>query len=140
MFKNITTAYDGTNATWEIVIMLLVAFILGYLLKQILSSGNTLNRNSTSAGRFAKYAEDDLKIVEGIGPKIEGLLKDGGIKDWGDLAKANTADLKGILKKGGDRFAMHDPSSWADQAALANESRWKELDKYQDLLIGGRTS
>lgn len=140
MFKDITTAYDGANATWEIVIMLAGAFALGYLLKKVLNGNSHAASAPADAGKFAKYSQDDLKVVEGIGPKIEDLLKESGIKNWGDLAGSSAADLKAFLSKGGDRFAMHDPSSWADQAALANEGKWAELEKYQDLLIGGRTS
>ena len=41
--------------------------------------------------------------------------------------------LKGILRRAGDRYRMHDPTSWADQAKLAAEGRWKELDEFQDV-------
>ncbi len=141
MFKDITTAYDGTSATWEIAIMLLVAFVLGYLFKKVLD--NSIQSKSLGAGEstvFAKYKQDDLTIVEGIGPKIAELLKNNDISDWKALAKADTSALKDILKSGGERFAMHDPSSWADQASLAHEGKWEALEKFQDLLIGGRTS
>lgn len=140
MFKNITTAYDGANATWEIIIMLAGAFVLGYLFKKVLCGQREPLTTGADAGIFAKYSEDDLKIVEGIGPKIEILLKNAEIKNWSDLAKSDIKELKEILKKGGERFTMHDPSSWSDQASLADEGKWEELEKFQDLLIGGRTS
>ena len=47
---------------------------------------------------------EDLKVVEGIGPKIEQLLKNDGIKTWRDLANANVDRLKGILDAAGDRY------------------------------------
>jgi hypothetical protein len=43
-----------------------------------------------------------------------------------------------ILRRAGNRYKMHDPTSWADQAKLAAEGRWKELDEFQDVLLGGR--
>ena len=61
----------------------------------------------------------ELQIVEGIGPKIEGLLKDAGIKNWKDLSEADYDTLKGILADAGPRYRMHDPKTWAKQAELA---------------------
>jgi len=40
---------------------------------------------------------DDLKIIEGVGPKIEQLLKEGGIHTWAELAGASVDRLKEIL-------------------------------------------
>jgi len=138
MFKEpVNLSYDLSTATWEIIIMLLGAFILGYLLKKVLCGSKKIEV-AEDRGAYAKYSEDDLKIVEGIGPKIEELLKDNGVKTWKDLAESKADDLKAILKSGGDRFQMHDPSSWADQAALAHTGKWTDLENYQDLLIGGR--
>ena len=38
MFEEVTKRYDGSDASFEIIIMLLVAFILGYLLRYVLGS------------------------------------------------------------------------------------------------------
>ena len=38
--------------------------------------------------------QDDLKVVEGIGPKIEGMFKDSGIKTWKALSEATVADCQ----------------------------------------------
>ncbi|MBU6341558.1 MAG: 50S ribosomal protein L27 [Bacteroidetes bacterium] len=81
---------------------------------------------------------DDLKIVEGIGPKIETLLKEGGIQNWDDLAAAPVEKLKEILDAAGPRYQIHDPSTWAAQAKFAAEGKWDELKEYQEMLIGGR--
>ena len=135
-------AYDKTNAMWEIMIMLLVSFLLGWLFGYLWHKDGSTNQE-LSSGLTAKFTNPDitdLKIVEGIGPKIEELLKKSGIKDLKELANTDISTLKKILTEGGDRFAMHDPSSWADQATLAVEGRWDDLAKYQDLLIGGRAS
>ena len=138
----VTQSYDLTDATWEIIIMLLVSFILGWLFHYFWSKFAIGTPHTTTATqipqKFAGFTPDDLKIVEGIGPKIEELLKAANIMTWSDLASTDTTTLKSILTKGGDRFQMHDPSSWADQAALAVEGKWKDLEEYQDLLIGGR--
>ncbi|MGH1435427.1 MAG: helix-hairpin-helix domain-containing protein [Lewinella sp.] len=81
---------------------------------------------------------EDLKIVEGIGPKIEGLLKEAGIKNWSDMAAASVETLQGVLDAAGDRYRLADPSTWAKQASLAAAGKWDELKTYQDFLSGGK--
>lgn len=81
---------------------------------------------------------NDLKIVEGIGPKIEGLLQEAGINDWLSLAAASIDQLKEILTAAGDRYRLADPTTWPEQAQLAAEGEWDALKEYQDLLRGGR--
>lgn len=85
-----------------------------------------------------KITRDDLKIVEGIGPKIEGLLHEAGISTWADLATAPTEKIEAILEEAGPRYRMHDPATWAKQAQLADEGNWEELEAYQARLQGGR--
>jgi len=85
-----------------------------------------------------KVKADDLKLVEGIGPKIEGLLHAAGIKTWADLAGADTDRLKAILDEAGSQYNMHDPSTWAKQAQLAHDGNWEELETYQEHLKGGK--
>lgn len=81
---------------------------------------------------------DDLTKIEGVGPKIAGLLKAARIKTFADLAKAKKATLTGILDDAGSRYRMHDPSTWAKQSKLAAADKWDALGKLQDQLKGGR--
>lgn len=81
---------------------------------------------------------DDLKIIEGVGPKIETLLKEGGINTWAELAEAPVDRLKEILDAAGPRYQIHDPSTWPAQAKFAAEGKWDELKEYQEVLTGGR--
>lgn len=81
---------------------------------------------------------EDLKLIEGIGPKIEEVLKAAGINNWSDLARTEPGDLKDILEEAGGRFRMHNPYTWPLQARMAAGSRWDELQQYQDELKGGR--
>lgn len=85
-----------------------------------------------------KIKLDDLKVVEGIGPKIEGLLNEAGITTWAELAGAPTDKVQAILDEAGPRYRMHDPATWAKQAELANNAQWAELEEYQDRLKGGK--
>jgi predicted flap endonuclease-1-like 5' DNA nuclease len=81
----------------------------------------------------------DLKIVEGIGPKIEALLKEAGIQSWAELSEAEPDRIREImLEKGGEHYRVHDPTTWPQQARLAHEEKWDELKEYQDYLLGGR--
>lgn len=79
---------------------------------------------------------DDLTLVEGIGPKIAGMLEAEGITTFAQLASANTDHLRQILMNAGLRLA--DPTSWPEQARLAAEGKMEELGKLQDRLKGGR--
>jgi len=81
---------------------------------------------------------EDLKIIEGIGPAIEGLLKNAGIRSWSDLAASNPEELRAILLKAGDAYRIHNPETWPRQAALAAGGDWKAFREYTDFLIAGR--
>lgn len=80
---------------------------------------------------------EDLKIVEGIGPKIEDLLKAAGINTWEDLSNTSVARLYEILDAAGENFRLAKPTTWPRQAGLAADGRWEELKDYQDFLDKG---
>jgi len=75
--------------------------------------------------------QDDLKVIEGIGPKIEGLFHNYDIKTWDALAHVSVAKCQEVLESGGDRYRVHDPSSWPMQAMMCYENKWKELHRWQ---------
>jgi len=130
--------------------MLFGAFILGWLfrivfegnffshLKNILPPPPALQpqRTQNTPLVIPQYSPDDLKIIEGIGPKIETLLKAHGVKTWQDIIASTPAKLKEILMRGGERFALADPTSWPDQAALAVEGRWDDLGAFKKMIAG----
>lgn len=80
----------------------------------------------------------DLKVVEGIGPKIEDLLKADGIHTWSELAAASTERIQAVLDAAGDNFRLANPGTWARQAAMAAAGEWVELKAYQNELQGGK--
>ncbi|SHI41345.1 hypothetical protein [Pseudozobellia thermophila] len=82
--------------------------------------------------------QDDLKVIEGIGPKIEGLFKGAGISTWKALSETSVASCKEVLATGGDRYKVHDPASWPMQAKMCYEGKWAELAKWQDEHDHGR--
>ena len=82
-------------------------------------------------------AKDDLGRIEGIGKKIETLLRKNEIVTYQQLAKATVKKLKAILEEAGAKYNMHDPSTWPRQAKLAAAGKWEELKAWQDELKGG---
>lgn len=85
-----------------------------------------------------KINQDDLKIVEGIGPKIEELFHNAGVTTWEALSNLSFEKCKEILATGGDRYNMHDPTTWPNQCKLAHEGKWAELKELQEKLDGGK--
>lgn len=81
--------------------------------------------------------KDDLTKVEGIGPKIKGLLNDDGIWSWKQLSETTVDRIKNILNNAGKRYQIHNPSSWPKQAGMAARGEWDKLKKWQDEHKGG---
>ncbi len=173
-------SYGKSDAIFEIVLMLLVAFILGYLLRYFIGKSrkqkpencdewahkydlllNQLDVKKTELKKLQNDLEvckktkkdlqlafasqkkepvkkDDLKIIEGIGPKIEQLLYEAEIYTWVDLAGADVGYIKSVLEKAGPNYKVHDPESWPFQAQLAVDNKWDELKKWQDEHKGGK--
>ena len=86
----------------------------------------------------ADKGADDLKKIEGIGPKIEQILHEGGITTFAQLAEADADTVKELLTAAGPRYAIHNPATWAKQAAMAVNGQWDELKELQDQLDGGK--
>lgn len=83
---------------------------------------------------------DDLKLIEGIGPKIADLLVDAGIVTFAQLAATSADTIKEILEKAGPQYNIHNPATWPAQSQLAADGKWDELKTLQDELIAGRDS
>jgi large subunit ribosomal protein L17 len=81
---------------------------------------------------------DDLKLIEGIGPKIAGILQAAGIRSFAQLAAMTPAAIQPLLDAAGPNYRIADPLTWPEQAGLAAAGRWDELKALQDTLIGGR--
>lgn len=98
-------------------------------------SGTELAKASEIIGR--KVRLNDLRLIEGIGPKIEGLLNAKGIDTWHELASAPKAKLQAVLDEAGPRFRMHKPETWSKQARLLTQGKWAEFKKLTEELDGG---
>ena len=97
-------------------------------------AGNTV---ASETAPVIRAKADDLTKVEGIGPKIAVVLNSNGITTFAQLAKADPAAMQDMLKKSGGRFNMAKPDTWPQQADLAANGKWDELQKLQDELHGG---
>jgi predicted flap endonuclease-1-like 5' DNA nuclease len=89
-----------------------------------------------TAPMVSPTAMDDLKIIEGIGPKIASLLQETGIHTFEQLSKTPVSRLQDILQTANLRLA--DPGTWPQQASLAAIGKWDELKALQDSLKGGK--
>lgn len=202
MFEQVTTTYTGADATGEILLIVLVSIILGWIARWVYDiltydhvyyedhihdvvhdHGRTITHDEDIKVRMDEeeeqatdhkvqdthaqvpekiesvaapapesapapvvesrvvampYKQDDLKIIEGVGPKIEQLLQEGGLDTWEKLAAADPQDIKTLLRAAGDRYRIHDPTTWPEQAQLAVDHEWDELEEYQDALSGGK--
>ena len=79
-----------------------------------------------------------MTIVEGIGPKIAELLIAAGISDFAQLAASKKTAISEVLSNAGSRYAMHDPTTWPQQAKLAAAGKWEQLKKLQEELKAGK--
>ncbi len=80
---------------------------------------------------------DDLKVIEGIGPKMEKALHAAGITTFAQLSGASEADINAAIVAAGMRFAPSVPT-WAEQASYAANGDFVGLEAYQKSLSGGR--
>ena len=78
----------------------------------------------------------DLTVIEGIGPILQSILNDAGIKNWQDLAETNDEELRSILLAEGPGYQIIDPASWPAQAQLAINGEWDLLLEYKDEVSG----
>tara|TARA_R110000796_G_scaffold250788_3_gene380626 strand:+ start:29261 stop:29941 length:681 start_codon:yes stop_codon:yes gene_type:complete len=80
---------------------------------------------------------DDLKKVEGIGPKAAEALVNAGIDTFAKLSKTEPAKIKEILTDASSNMAHLEPGSWPKQAKMAADGNWDELKEWQDNHKGG---
>ncbi len=89
---------------------------------------------SPRPSRTPKSAPNDLKRIEGIGPKTAGLLQAAGITTFAQLAATGVEQIRTILRDAGVRA---NPSTWPEQAGLAATGKWDTLEVLQAELKGG---
>jgi hypothetical protein len=99
---------------------------------------SSINKLATEEVEYTAATGDDLTRIEGIGSKVQDILKDVGILTFRDVATTPLYKIKERLQNAGSHYNMVDASTWTEQALLAAEGRWDELEVRQEELIGGR--
>jgi len=65
---------------------------------------------------------DDLKKLDGVGPKLEEVFNAAGIATFENFAATKIEKLNEILEEAGSRYSGKDPAPWVEQAKeLAKE-------------------
>ncbi len=80
---------------------------------------------------------DDLKVIEGIGPKISAVLAEASIITYAQLASTDPEQLNKIVREDAG-IKIANPASWPEQADLAASGDWDGLEKLQKRLVAGR--
>jgi large subunit ribosomal protein L21 len=80
---------------------------------------------------------DDLKKIEGAGPKAAEALVNAGLDTFAKVAKTDAAKLSEILTEASSRLSHIVTVTWPKQAGLAADGKWDELKELQDRLDGG---
>lgn len=83
-----------------------------------------------------KSAPDDLKLIDGIGPRSAEVLAAAGVTSFTQLSGMDPDSIQEILQEGGLRVPY--PETWPEQAALAAAEKWVELENLQETLQRGR--
>jgi len=84
-----------------------------------------------------KSSSDDLKKIEGAGPKAAEALVNAGLDTFAKVAKSTPEKLSTILSEASSRLAHIVTDTWPKQAKLADEGKWDELEELQERLEGG---
>lgn len=111
-------------------------FLTEILIENIVASGAVKTEKKESKPSKPAKA-DDLKKIEGIGPKAAEALVAAGVDTFAKLAKKSVDEIRIILTGASSTLAHLDPQTWAQQAQLAADGKWDELKKWQDELNGG---
>jgi len=99
---------------------------------------STQSKTNKKVSRLTAISKkDDLRKIEGIGPKIQELLNNAGITTFKALSKKSRDAIKKLLMEAGPQFRMHEPESWPQQAKLASKGDWDALKEYQEFLRNG---
>ena len=85
-----------------------------------------------------RIKENDLTVVEGIGPKIQELFHNHGVNTWRELSECSQGKCQSVLDSGGERFKIHNPGTWPEQARMAADGLWQKLWDWQEELDGGK--
>ncbi len=105
-----------------IVLILLVILLIYFLFR---GRDESAVARSAPSIPLASHTDDDLTMIEGIGPKIRSVLHEGGIHRFQDLTGVTPEWIKDVLQKRGIRLV--DPTTWSEQAKMLADGEWMIL-------------
>jgi len=77
--------------------------------------------------------QDDLTVIDGIGPRVSSVLRSAGVTSFSKLAERETEEIQGILVAENPSLTrLTDPSTWHEQARMAADNDWEGLKALQD--------
>ena len=94
-------------------------------------------KEAKAAPKKSTAKADDLKKIEGAGPKAAEALVAAGVDTFAKVAAMTSEDLSAILSEASANLAHIVTDTWPKQAKLAADGKWDELKVYQDKLDGG---
>jgi hypothetical protein len=125
---------EGPNTELAYLLWWMLGF---FFLMVIIGWLSSRNQKPVEASAHTEHKhEDDLEIIEGIGPKVAKVLKAAGILSFGDLAHASPEKVNELLKAA--KLSMMDSAGWIEQAKLAAKGDMDGLKKMQNEMKGGR--
>ncbi|MCC6615410.1 MAG: hypothetical protein IT320_18195 [Anaerolineae bacterium] len=88
---------------------------------------------------FAKLPvnDDELEVLEGVGPKFAAALRAAGIDTFTKLANSTESELRAAIESAGMSFAPSIPT-WARQAQYLVNGDWEGFQEYVRRLTAGR--
>jgi predicted flap endonuclease-1-like 5' DNA nuclease len=114
------------------------ADVIAPMAMKVVAPSNPENMDA-NAPAIPKMTPDNLQAIEGIGPKVELILKDGGVTTWKVLAETDIIKLRMILAAAGDEYRLLDPTGWSAQAKMLMENDWEALRKHIEWLKPRKT-
>ncbi len=136
-FTLLSESTNEPNLTWLlwlVLVIFLIVVVVGWLVSNK-KGDEPAAAPSVPEKPAAPAAPDALKKLEGIGPKVEGVLNAAGITSFAQLAEADVEKLREILAAA--KLQMMEPAGWIEQAELAAKGEWDALEKLQGELKGG---
>ncbi len=97
-------------------------------------SGYGIKATKVASKKETSKKGDDLKKIEGIGPKIAETLAESGIITFAQLAKTTPENISEIIT---NVRGNHITTTWPKQAEMAAKGKWDELKEWQNKLDGG---
>lgn len=79
--------------------------------------------------------QDDLTVLDGIGPKVSSILRLAGVNSFQRLADIDENRIREILEaENPGLLQLTDPTTWPEQARIAAEGDWESINSLKDVL------